>query len=447
MPGLLSLLVLFALQEEPPVRTGSDRGSAVRLQLTGHVDLRYAYRSAEVGAAALGLNGLTPGSVGSDNFWSGRIGLRADVEVKDFVTGVVELENRSFEDGANLPFSDSPTDSTLDLRQGYLEVGQFLTPELALRLGVQNVVLRNRPHDDPFFLDLGESESFFSGFSAADRAIGSTADRDFGQATGARAFWSPAEILTVQAFAMVYEEGGGTPHDESVYGVVANSLIAEHWAVFLLLVASSGGDPGLSTVYTGGAGIDGYFGDAKELELFAEIYGQGGALQRTPDRIRKEAYAVNLGARYLGLFTPKLWIEAAWSHRSGDRRAGDDHDQAFQSYENVNRFLILESGEFGLDLDTNLSQLRAGLGAGPFDVAGRPLRVQVDVGRFVAVTPPVAGDARDWGIESDLTVRWDYNESLTFSLKGADLTGSEVFEQLTGHRHAWLFLLSAGLKF
>ena len=55
----------------------------------------------------------------------------------------------------------------------------------------------------------------------------------------------------------------------------------------------------------------------------------------------------------------KVWLEAAVSRRSGDRHAGDDHDQAFQSYENVNRFVILESSEFGLDVDTIAAWIRS----------------------------------------------------------------------------------------
>src|SRR6185503_8945953 len=96
---------------------------------------------------------------------------------------------------------------------------------------------------------------------------------------------------------------------------------------------------------------------------------QAGTLRHAPAAVHKEAYAFNLGARYLGFFDRKLWIEAALARRSGDRRAGDDHDQAFQSYENVNRFLILESSEFGLDVDTNVTSTRLTVGVGPFDVS------------------------------------------------------------------------------
>ena len=469
MPIPLALLCWLSLQGQAPapaaapekqeegIVPGTDRGSALRIQVTGHVDLNYAYRSKQIDAAASNLNLLPPVDHGNINFWAGRIGLRADVEVKDLVTGVIELENRSYESGVNRPFGGDPTTSNIDIRQGYIEVGDFLTPMLNIRIGVQNVTLRNRPNDDAFFMDLGESESFWSGFRpgagpGARGTIATTADRDIGQPVGVRVFYSPSEIMTLQGFAVVYRENGSTPHDESVYGLVANSLLGERWAAWLLLVAVSGGDSGIAgvppfgTVWTIGAGVDGYVGSSKELEVFAEAYGQGGTVQHAPVALHKEAYAFNAGARYAGMLESKLWMEGAVSRRSGDRRTDNDHDQSFQSYENVNRFLIMESSEFGLDIDTNVMCVRGAIGAGPFPVSGRPLRIQVDVGRFTAVVP-IRSLSKQWGVESDLSLVWNYNESFSLSLKGAWLADSGVLRALGSEDHAWLGLFGADLKF
>src|SRR6516162_9149938 len=129
MPMPLALVCLLSLQgaapqpepsqekQEPGVQTGTDRGSALRILVTGHVDLHYAYRSEEVDLVASGLNTGTPSATGSAHFWAGRIGIRTDVDVKDLVSGVIELENRSFESGANRPFAGNPTTSQLDIRQ------------------------------------------------------------------------------------------------------------------------------------------------------------------------------------------------------------------------------------------------------------------------------------------------------------------------------------------
>src|SRR5258706_10003323 len=152
MTFLALLLLSQSAPQEPPVTTGSDRGSAVRLQVTGHLDLHYVYRSEQVDAAGSFLNSGVPVAFGSPDFWAGRIGLRADVEVKDFVSGVIEFENRSFESGANLAFGLSRPASSVEIKQGYIEAAQFLTPSLSLRIGVQNVTLRNRPQGEAFFM-------------------------------------------------------------------------------------------------------------------------------------------------------------------------------------------------------------------------------------------------------------------------------------------------------
>ena len=265
--------------------------------------------------------------------------------------------------------------------------------------------------------------------------------------------WSPNDFMSFQAAALVYGEGGPTASDESVYLLTANSLLAEHWAAWILAADVSGGDPGLRDVVTVGAGVDGYLGDSRELELFAEVYGQSGTLTSSPT-VRKTAYAFNLGARYVGVVFERLWLEAALSERSGDRRPGDHRDEAFQSYENENRFLILQSGEFGLDVDTNVRLLRMALGYGPIPLVDRrPIRFQLDVGRFSAKQDLFTGggakltSTRQWGVETDGSASWSYNESLSFKLQAAWLWGSELLETLTTRGADRAFLVVAGADF
>jgi len=453
MPLALTVAFLLAGQDaqETPVTTGTDPGSAVHLQLSGHLDLHYLYRSPAIEDTGAQLNLLAPGTKGSSTQWSGRISLRADIEVKDFVSGVIELENRSFENGINKPFGATPPDTPAEIKQGYIEIGQLLRPELNLRIGVQDVTFRNRPQDEAFFMDLGESGSFWAGFQPVGSFVSNTVDRNITQPVGLRLFYTPFEVTTVQAFWMVVQEQGGTSLDEAVYGLVANTLLAENWSTWILATAVSGGGDRRGTIDTGGYGIDGYVGSAKDLELFAEVYGQGGTLQHAPAAVHKEAYAFNLGARVFVCDCHKLWLEPAVSRRSGDRHPGDDHDQTFQSYQNVNRFVILESHEFGLDVNTNITVIRAALGAGPFDLSGRPLRIQLDVGHFTAVAPietvGAAGNSRQWGTETDLTFIWSYNQSFALSLKGGWLADSELLKALGGENHALTIVFGADLRF
>ncbi len=435
-------------QEPPAALPAQERHGAVRLQLSGRIDAHFFYRNGVVNETGGVLDGLPP-EVSSTNAWAGRASLRADVSVKDAVGGVLEVENRSFDEGANRPFASDPETDELDLKQAYVEAGEFLSPALSLRIGVQTLTWQGRPHGEPFFLDLGESEGFFEGFSAAGGGqVRNTVDRDVREAAGLRLLWSPYDILSVQAAALVYGEGGSSSNDEAVYALAASARLADAGAAWLLLVLSSGGDPGLSQVGTLGAGADWYFGENRVLELFAEGYLQRGELTHDVRKIQKEAFAAQAGARVVA---GKLSLEAAGAHRSGNRRLSDSTDEAFQSYENENRFLILQSAEFGLDVDTNVTIARGALGLGPFDLAGRPLRIQADAGRFRAAAPlrdaagaRLARGEDDWGVEGDLSLTWSFNESLQFRLKAAWLAGSDLLDELTADRKDRTRLLVAG---
>jgi hypothetical protein len=434
---MLVLAALLLLQDEP-VRTvapGGERWSAVRIDVSGKVVLRYSAPGAEV-------NQLAGAGAGSGDFWSGRFGVRLDATVQDGVVGTIELETRSYDDGLNLPLSSDPGEEELVIKQGYIDVPGFLSDKLRLRVGVQRYSVRTRPHDAAFFLDLGEAEGFFSGVSPATGDGAWVADRDVLEATGVRLQWTPYEILTVDAFAHVYAEGGPGSSDEAVYGLSASARVADAMAAWILAVLVSGG-PGFEQVWTAGAGWNGYLGEGKPVELWLEVYAQGGETTGAADHA---AWAFNAGARWVG---EGAWVEVGLEFRSGDEQGADGDNEAFLSYENQNRFLILESAEFGLDVDTNLVLVRGAAGLGPFQVASRPLRIRLDVGHATAAEPFGVAAVDGWGLETDLTVAWDYNESLVFSFQGAWLAGSDVVEALSldGEDDAWSLLAGANLKF
>ncbi len=436
---MLALLLAAAASQE--VVAGDGRGSAVRLVVSGRIDLHYLVRPAEINEAGASLNGV-PGPSENTDAWTGRFTLRADAELKDRVLGVVEIENRSYDQGLNRPLGADPETDELDVKQGFIDVPDFFLDGLRVRVGIQDVSFRNRPHDEPFFLDLGEVEGFYGGFSTAGARISNSVDRDVREAVGLSLLWTPYEILSVLGFAVVVDENGTSTDDEIVYGLLASGRVAEHSALWLMAMVVSGGAPDLGRIWTLGSGWNTYAGAGRWLELFAEAYVQGGSLV---DNVDKRAFAANVGAR--ALFGP-LWFEAAASLRTGDHDAGDARDEAFQSYENENRFLALQSGEFGLDVDTNLLLVRAAVGAGPFDLDRHPLRLRLDVGRFEADQPVVGGET-DWGLEADLEASLDWNESLAFRLKLAWLGASDLLERLTadGDDAALLFLAGADLRF
>ncbi|HYF01022.1 MAG TPA: hypothetical protein VEJ18_19015 [Planctomycetota bacterium] len=430
---MLAALLVLAVQDPPRVEPGLERWSAVRIGVSGRLEMHYLHRDDAINQAGGAVTSST-------NAWSGRVNLRLDVEVADRVQGVLELENRRFDEGLNEPFGQPDEEDDLTVKQGYIDVPGLPARAFRLRIGVQELTIRNRPHDDAFFLDLGETEGFFAGFNPAAGRIDVTFDRDVREAVGARLDWSPLDFLTARAFALVVGEQGSTEEDEALYGLSVNANLAETMAAWLMGVVVSGGEPDLEQVWTLGAGWNAYFGRRRDVELFAEAYLQRGTLTDAPDRVSKRAFGGQAGGRLSAV--EKLWIELAGAIRTGDEDPGDGTDEAFQSYEYEHRFLILESAEFGLDVDTNVIVVRGGLGLGPLEVDGRPLHLRVDVGRFRADETLSGEDA--WGVETDLTVRWNFNASLTLAVQAAILAGSDILEAITADRDDEAFAVVGG---
>jgi hypothetical protein len=442
---LAAFPLLLLLQEPPPPK------EPVKVELSGRIDLHFVCRDAALDETANSLNLGALFDLKSTHFWAGRATLRADIAAEG-ATGVIEIENRSFDDGQNVELGQSSEVDEIALRQAWIEAADFAAAGLVLRAGVQNVTWRNRPHDEPFFLDLGESEGFNEGFFSFFGAhVRNTADRDVREPVGVHLRYDPFPFGAAHFIAMVYGEGGSSDADETVYAIALNSMLAETAAAWLMGAYVLGAAPTDSHLWSIGAGASGYLGEGRALELFGEAWLQGGTLLPGLD---KRAFALNAGARWVGVLDRRIWLEGAFSFRSGNKEIGDDTDEAFQSYENENRFIALQSAEFGLDIDTNVRGVRGAVGFGPIELDGRPLRVQLDVGHFRAVEPvrnasgaPFGG--LDWGLEADLSVTWDWSAALSFRVKGALLTGSELLEATTWAAvdRASLLVLGADFRF
>jgi hypothetical protein len=454
MKHALMLVVVAAARLAQAQETGPPAGerpkaSSPKVTVSGTVAPAYAHREGTVEEARGNLNTAAPSTPDTD-FFSGRLTVRLDVEVGRTVKAVVEFENQSYSAGANNPFA---TDSGGEFfEQAYVELIDFLLPKLSARLGVQDVKLTLRPHADAFFLDVSESESFFAGtvFGPASSFARATADRDISEAAGVRLLYEPEDFLLFQAFAGTSGEAGPPSSDEGLFYLYGNLWIPETASVFLLGALTTG--PGHGTeVVTVGFGADVYL--KRWLEAFAETYFQFGGLDERTD---KQAWALQLGGR---VWMERWFAEGAFAFRSGDDSASDGEDGAFQSYESVERFLLAESAEFGLDWDTNVRSIQFAFGVQGADLGGsfRDVSARIDVGLFRfnqdlrtstgAVLLSTADDSI--GNEVDVTIAWAYDASLTFTLKGGILAGSDVLEKLTASRDssAAAAVVGASLRF
>lgn len=455
---------LFLLQT-PPAGGGSDvkpRATTLddaRIELLPSLNFRRHDRDGAINEAVRNLNTgmIGPagnGDPGGDNGFSGRVTLRADALLRQDVRLVLELENRTIDNGNEITWGRD--NAQVAFEQAYLRIDRFVKEPLTIQAGAFDLSYRLRPHDEPFLLDIHESESAFT-LTDGGSAIRTSVERDTLETAGVKARWETL-AWAVDLFNVTVVERGSPAADESLSGIFAEVRPREYLSVFLLLTLNDGAAKG-ARVWTAGGGVD--YHVKEYLELFGETYVNFGALRNdgsaSPSKISKRgAYGGEGGAR---LTFGKAWIETAYAYRTGDEDPGDGDDNAFQSYENEDRFLIVQDDEFGLDLDTNIQSLAVGAGVDGIALGkegARRLNLRGDLGIFELdqdlVTP--AGfvyfrqGGNDVGKEIDLSAELEYNRNIVFYLKGALLIGSDLLEGLTqaGDDRAsiWLVGLRAG---
>jgi hypothetical protein len=416
--------------------TVTTREADIRATISGRLDLDYVFRDRAVQAARAALNGGGPAD--SEGLLFGLARVRLGFEIGD-ADVVIEVGNHAFDGGADLPLGTDPESTAVFFEQAYLELHGVLVPELHLKVGVQDFGFRLRPDGEAFFLDASRSESFYSG---ATTFLRNTADRDVLGPAGFTLRWEPADFIGLELWWATMIEGGRASDDENLAALFVNGILSERVSYFLFagLVAGAGRD---RQVWTTGLGVDIYLTRERTVEIFAEIYGQFGLFD---EEAHKSAAAAHVGLRVYGT---KVWGEAAFSFRSGDDDPFDERDNGFQSYENVNRFAILESARFGLDLDTNLMSLAFALGWRQSET----LEIRLDAGWFRfheevrTATAAELSDERNLGVELDLSVAWVFSPQARFRLRFAALLGSDFLDDVTRDSGTWMFFPGFDVNF
>ncbi|MHC4606154.1 MAG: hypothetical protein ACYTAF_04385 [Planctomycetota bacterium] len=425
------VLILGLLAQEGPLSV--EEGP--RARLSGRADLHYVHRDGAIEETRNRLNGA-PAAADDANFIAGPVSLRLDLMWEPDVAAALELGNLPINMGANVPFGTDPEATRVFVNEAWVQVRRFPAEALTLRLGAQPFRFTNRYDDEPFFLDVSGAESAWTGLTAAGTAA--TADRDTVQPVGARLWYDAAIFLKVQAFALTLIENGHPGDDESVYGFQASAKTSDVLTLKLLgtLFAGPAHD---SSVWTIGGGV--VHAPHRDWLLSGEIYGQSGD---SMDGMDKSAWAAHLSVRYAG---SSWWADAAYEHASGDD-PDDADDDGWQSYENTNRFAIVQSAELGLDRDTNYRLLRAGWEYRWEDRA----KLRFDLGWFSAPEKiqGVTGSGDDGlGVEIDGAFRYHLNGSASLYARGALLLGSDLLDAATADDddNAWLVVIGTCLQF
>jgi hypothetical protein len=392
---------------------------AEKFTFTGSLRLEYFARDASIEALRARVNG-TPAPRGGDTFVPADARIRLDARMPD-LKFAAELAVLPYDGGSNQGLGDGGRLLLLKQLFADLEVSDF-----TFRAGAFEYAWRIRPHGEPFLLDLGRAESFFTG----------AADRDVALPAGVLVKWHAGDFVEVEALWMTAIEGGPASTDEQPLALLVNFPFSERSAVFLGALHVAGG--GSERVTTWGGGTDWYFGGDRELELFGEGWLQSGTMG---SGVSKRAWAAQAGVRAVtGPWRAEL--SAAW--RSGDGDPADGRDETFQSYEGQERFRIVESAEFGLDWDVNVSSLRVSFARR----LGESVEARLDAAQFRLMEAAALGIGRKLGTEIDATVTLEISRAASAWLALAVLIDSDALDAADpdGDRGAGLAAAGVGVR-
>src|SRR5688572_12393375 len=146
-------------QDAPPLQRPPEA------TLSGSLRTEFAARDAAIeDLRALLAGGTLPAA--DDTFITGEARLRLDVRLPG-LRAAAEIATLPYDDGAHLPLGSGGGDVVL--HQLFVDLEAFPGDDLTLRLGAFEYAWRIRPHGEPFLVDLGRAESFYSGAGDRDR--------------------------------------------------------------------------------------------------------------------------------------------------------------------------------------------------------------------------------------------------------------------------------------
>ncbi len=457
-----SLLLLFcaALQEPgpPPLQTRSD----AQITVSGSVDLDYLQRNGTLNEASHWVpGGLPAGSplADGDNRIVPKIILDLDVQLNPVWEARIRLANhRIHYDTSSVPEQTKSLggDGTpFFIERAWIRGKEFLGEGITLSIGAMDYSIEPTGAAS-IFLDAGRAESPWGElpdstappFPTAGTNTVPQTRRDELQPTGLLVNFREGDFhADFLAFpAMV--EGGMAAADEALYGArvafpMDDSSI--HLEAILTLMAGGTDLDGSGVrdqrLYTFGIGNRWRFDcpTGMTLEIGTEGYWQfGNAGRLAGETLRAEGRAARFRAR---VSYGEVWMEAGYVYLSGDQTGLDDKEQRFLSYENNDEFLIVESNEFGLDVDNNLRSWRWAFGGTLIEASTMPpLLAELRVGgfRFDRSVPrppdPFPGTvarSHDLGTEIDGALRIPFSEAMTLELVAGILFDAEALESFT----------------
>jgi hypothetical protein len=214
--------------------------------------------------------------------------------------------------------------------------------------------------------------------------------------------------------------------------------VTEGWKITPFICFANAPAPGGSPFFDPGTEVLSFGGCVlgqvtPDITAFAEVCVQTGTAFDAVN-MDQDALGFQVGAK-MAFPASKAWVELGIVSLSGDDPGTADYEE-FQSYENNDDLVILESNEWGMDLDSNLFaiKVKGGIQLEKINLIGKIATAKLDDDQGLGED--------DLGIEFDATVEFPLNKNAKLYFTFAMVTGNDVVDTAYGaDDSAMVFLL------
>lgn len=485
---LLVMALATGAYAQKSVGLDDNRKLTADVDFSGEIDLNWVHLDSTIIETQAGNTGgaWAAGGVAATQsaafFW-GRVTLNIQSHIADNVHGFIQLESTNVDSGVVTPWGATPTgvataqSATGVIEQAYVDLKQVWDPHISLRFGLQDVrvAFRNPKRSGAFFADLTEAESAWNAVNLASPVTfydtmepigGRFQFEDIHENHVDFNLWLlpsvaqgavPLALDSTEELYMTtvdwYVPGLSEPEGESKIQLLVAYLVGGSVGTEVNGLIAGGHKMGVWTV---GLGFDLIGIGDPGLELWANVYWQGGAAGKIAagggQTLDQKAWAIDAGFRYDAVQTNgQPWFEFNYTNRSGDDSITDGDHEGFISYENIDDLAIVEGNEAGFDIDSNYSAFKF-KGGIKFSSAHGSDNIALDL-KIGLISfnedQPLGAVAQDedmgWEIDGKLTY-W-YNDQLSFSLLMAFLTSADALDNYTASTDSGTWLLNVGMNF
>ncbi|MHC4660441.1 MAG: alginate export family protein [Planctomycetota bacterium] len=456
---------------------------SARIWLEGAAELRFIHRDDELSAQ---LQGFRKGSGDSTTYVDPDLKIGLTIKAMKQVYGIITLQTPLYAkdyvgtaprdlDGDGVPdVSNRP----VEVDEIYAELREFLISRsyfrMGLTIGLKNIAYsleKDKEDGRAFFMNIGQSEGAFSGAYPNTTSPGNrTLELTGGEST--RGTTEFGGIIVTMNTLKKGKKRGGMQLDIG-FGTVEETVEADDdrellWAWFTkewidhgraqAYIVGLSNDP-TSRIWTLGGGAQYKVSDS--IEVFAEAAFQTGMfLEHNTNQIglvgpgvREEidqlAAGGYIGVRYTYFPKPdkgvskdrvgwKPFVELKYWGLTGDADQNNRRQQNFISFEDWDEYIVLESDDYGFDVDTNVEAVKFATGFQPYKNTDFILQY----GWFSRADDKTAGDKL--GNELDLKLSWEPDESLRFEFGIGTLFDSIFLQNMKAMTAVYM---TVGVKF